>query len=205
MLDKWFALQAVSALPDTLARVQALLAHPAFSLQNPNKVRALIGSFTAGNPLRYHAADGSGYAFHADTHRWSSTRSIRRSRRGCSAPLGRWRRFDAGRQAQDEAPRSSASWRRPSSRATSTRSRPSRWAARSDRARIDGRPAAPSDRIRVFALICASGPDARGTTSGAFGFAWRRNCWLMVECARAPRGRTARGWRGRGPAWRRYS
>src|SRR5690606_32859499 len=66
VLDKWLALQAVSSLPDTLAQVKGLLSHPVFSLQKPNKVRALVGTFTAGNQLRYHAADGAGYAFHAD-------------------------------------------------------------------------------------------------------------------------------------------
>src|SRR3546814_1881934 len=66
VMDKWFTLQAISALPDTLARVVALTRHKLFSLERPNKVRALIGAFTSSNPLRYHAADGAGYAFHAD-------------------------------------------------------------------------------------------------------------------------------------------
>ena len=50
----------------TLQQVQALMQHPAFSLQNPNKVRALIGRFCAGNPVNFHAADGAGYRFLAD-------------------------------------------------------------------------------------------------------------------------------------------
>src|SRR5690606_34368851 len=63
VLDKWFVLEATSTLPDTLARVVQLTAHPAFSMRNPNKVRALIGAFATANPVRFHAADGSGYAF----------------------------------------------------------------------------------------------------------------------------------------------
>ena len=55
VMDKWFMLQAISRLPDTLARVKALLHHPSFALERPNKVRALIGAFTAANPLHYHA------------------------------------------------------------------------------------------------------------------------------------------------------
>ncbi|MEN1729635.1 MAG: aminopeptidase N C-terminal domain-containing protein, partial [Pseudomonadota bacterium] len=39
-----------------------LMDHPAFSLKNPNKVRALFGSFGLHNPIGFHAADGSGYA-----------------------------------------------------------------------------------------------------------------------------------------------
>ena len=51
--------------PDTLERVNALLVHPDFSLKNPNKSRALIGSF-AGNMRHFHDADGSGYRWLAD-------------------------------------------------------------------------------------------------------------------------------------------
>jgi aminopeptidase N len=66
VLDKWFALQARSLRDDTLARVKALLAHPRFSAKNPNRVRALVGAFTLGNFVRFHARDGSGYVFAAD-------------------------------------------------------------------------------------------------------------------------------------------
>ena len=40
VLDKWFAIQAGAPRPDTLVRVEELLGHEAFSLKNPNKVRA---------------------------------------------------------------------------------------------------------------------------------------------------------------------
>lgn len=61
VVDKWLAIQARSKLPDTLEQVKRLMRHPAFALRNPNKVRALIGAFSHGNPVRFHAADGSGY------------------------------------------------------------------------------------------------------------------------------------------------
>lgn len=67
VMDKWFALQAASCLPETLGQVQSLMAHKLFDLRNPNKVRALIGSFAMRNPLHFHAEDGSGYAFLTDT------------------------------------------------------------------------------------------------------------------------------------------
>ena len=67
VIDKWFALQAVIPEPETLDRVRALTAHPAFSLANPNRVRALIGNFAQGNQTQFNRADGAGYAFHADT------------------------------------------------------------------------------------------------------------------------------------------
>jgi len=66
VLDKWFALEARSARVDTLTRVKRLLAHPRFNVRNPNRVRALVGAFALGNFVRFHAPDGSGYAFAAD-------------------------------------------------------------------------------------------------------------------------------------------
>ncbi|MBN4076722.1 aminopeptidase N [Mariprofundus ferrooxydans] len=66
VMDKWFAVQAASSLPNTLEQVKQLMNHPAFDLRNPNKVRALIGTFAMRNPVAFHAEDGQGYAFVAD-------------------------------------------------------------------------------------------------------------------------------------------
>ncbi len=63
VIDKWFALQATIPEAGTLARVKKLMDHPAFSLANPNRVRALIGAFASGNQTQFNAADGSGYEF----------------------------------------------------------------------------------------------------------------------------------------------
>jgi aminopeptidase N len=63
VLDKWFALQAASPRPDTLARVRSLLAHPKFDARNPNRVRALVATFARRNWHAFHRQDGSGYAF----------------------------------------------------------------------------------------------------------------------------------------------
>ena len=73
--------------------------HPAFDLKNPNKVRALISAFCHGNQVRFHAADGSGYAFLRRTDHRTRRRSIRRSLRGWSRAFDRWKKFDAQRQA----------------------------------------------------------------------------------------------------------
>ncbi|WP_367273132.1 aminopeptidase N [Ferrovibrio sp.] len=101
VLDKWLSLQAISALPDTLERVKALLSHPAFSMRKPNKVRALVGGFCM-NALRYHAADGTGYAFHADRIIELDPLNPQVAAR-LLAPLGRWRRVDTARQARMKA------------------------------------------------------------------------------------------------------
>jgi aminopeptidase N len=66
VLDKWFALQARSLRSDTLGTVRALIAHPRFNARNPNRVRSLVGTFTLRNFGRFHAIDGSGYAFAAE-------------------------------------------------------------------------------------------------------------------------------------------
>ncbi len=66
VMDKWFSLQAALAPPERAAEVAANLArHPAFTLRNPNRFRALVGAF-ATNHAGFHAADGSGYRFLAD-------------------------------------------------------------------------------------------------------------------------------------------
>ncbi|MFM7449413.1 MAG: aminopeptidase N [Leptolyngbyaceae cyanobacterium] len=62
VVDKWLGVQASSRLPQTLEEVKALTSHPAFTLKNPNKVYALLGSF-GGNQVNFNSADGSGYAF----------------------------------------------------------------------------------------------------------------------------------------------
>ncbi len=62
-IDKWFALQAAIPEAGALERIRALMTHPAFSLSNPNRARALIGAFAAGNQTQFNAPDGSGYDF----------------------------------------------------------------------------------------------------------------------------------------------
>ncbi len=66
IIDKWLALQAAIPEPATLDRVRALTAHPAFSMANPNRVRALIGSFAQVNHTQFNRIDGAGYDFVAD-------------------------------------------------------------------------------------------------------------------------------------------
>ncbi len=63
IVDKWFTLQASAPDSTTLERVRALTAHPAFSLSNPNRVRALIGAFAQMNQKEFNRADGAGYDF----------------------------------------------------------------------------------------------------------------------------------------------
>ncbi|TMH55185.1 MAG: aminopeptidase N [Betaproteobacteria bacterium] len=101
VVDKWLAVQATTRLRSALADVKRLMAHPAFSIRNPNKVYALIGGFR-GNQVHFHAADGSGYAFL--TEQVIALDAINpqvaaRMARG----FDRWKKFDAGRQAHARA------------------------------------------------------------------------------------------------------
>ena len=98
VLDKWFALQAQSRRADALERVRSLMEHADFSLTNPNRVRSLIGAFAVGNPLRFHAADGSGYDFLADRIIELDPLNPQIASR-LLYPMTRWRRYDEGRQA----------------------------------------------------------------------------------------------------------
>jgi aminopeptidase N len=97
VLDKWFSLQATAPLPDTLERVQRLMAHPAFTIKNPNRVRALLGAFAAGNPVCFHAANGAGYAFLAEQVLVLDPINSQIAAR-LLGNFARWHRFDAGRQ-----------------------------------------------------------------------------------------------------------
>ena len=65
-LDKWFSLAASSTLAGTLEHVIELSNHLSFDMLNPNRVRALIGTLSAHNPLHIHNAEGRGYQFLTD-------------------------------------------------------------------------------------------------------------------------------------------
>lgn len=65
VVDKWFALQASSRATD-VAAARRLLAHPAFTLRNPNRARSLVFQFCLNNASGLHQADGAGYDFWAE-------------------------------------------------------------------------------------------------------------------------------------------
>ncbi|MFP1761715.1 aminopeptidase N [Lonsdalea quercina] len=99
VMDKWFTLQATSPETDVLDRVRALLKHRSFSLNNPNRLRSLVGAFTSGNPAAFHAADGSGYRFLTEMLVDLNTRNPQVAAR-LIEPLIRLKRYDQSRQEQ---------------------------------------------------------------------------------------------------------
>jgi len=101
VIDKWFSLQALTPQPDTLTRVRALTAHPAFSFANPNRVRALIGAFAA-NPTQFNRADGAGYDFIADNLLALDPKNPQLAARLATA-FRTWRTLEQGRRAKAQA------------------------------------------------------------------------------------------------------
>jgi aminopeptidase N len=101
VLDKWFTLQAAIAEEGTLGRVKELMRHPAFSLSNPNRVRALIGSFAMMNPTQFNRPDGAGYDFLAEIVSGIDPSNPQLASRLATA-FGSWRMLDASRRAQAE-------------------------------------------------------------------------------------------------------
>jgi aminopeptidase N len=98
VIDKWFSVQATSSREGTLDAVLGLMAHPDFSLRNPNRVRSLVGAFCTANPARFHAADGGGYRFLSERVLELDPLNPQIAARLLKA-LIRWRRYDSGRQA----------------------------------------------------------------------------------------------------------
>ncbi len=66
IMDKWFGLHATTKRVDILAQLDLLRAHGQFTINNPNKVRALIGSFAFYNTLGFHQKHGAGYKYLGD-------------------------------------------------------------------------------------------------------------------------------------------
>ncbi|MEO6256296.1 MAG: aminopeptidase N C-terminal domain-containing protein, partial [Sphingomicrobium sp.] len=101
VIDKWFALQATAQRSGTIDEVERLAAHPDFTLGNPNRLRALVGTFAA-NQWAFHHPSGRGYRFVAgmilDADRLNPSVAAR-----LVSPFGRWRRFDQDRAARMRA------------------------------------------------------------------------------------------------------
>lgn len=97
VMDKWLAIQAAADFDDTIETVKKLAKHQVFSLTNPNKVRALYGTFCSRNLTQFHHASGRGYQLLAevvaDLDKINPSMAAR-----MITPLTQWRRFDKKRQ-----------------------------------------------------------------------------------------------------------
>ncbi len=99
VIDKWFAVQAAQTPPEiAVETVKKLGEHPDFDWRNPNRFRALIGTFAMGNLAGFHRADGEGYVLFVDWLTRLDPVNPQTTAR-LTATLGNWRLFDPGRQS----------------------------------------------------------------------------------------------------------
>ncbi|MCP5152271.1 MAG: aminopeptidase N [Chromatiales bacterium] len=97
VMDKWFALQAMSPRADALSEVRRLMAHPVYDPRNPNRVRSLVGAFCHGNQVRFNDASGAGYAFLTEQVLEIDPRNPQIAARLLGA-FARWRKLDPARR-----------------------------------------------------------------------------------------------------------
>ncbi|KPA11676.1 aminopeptidase N [Candidatus Magnetomorum sp. HK-1] len=98
VIDKWFSVQAMSSLEDTLITVKDLLRHKDFTLKNPNRVRSLLGSFAHNNHYHFHSASGEGYKLLSDQVIKLDKKNPQIASRLVSA-FNHWKKYDDKRQA----------------------------------------------------------------------------------------------------------
>jgi aminopeptidase N len=99
VMDKWFQIQASVPGPQTVESVRALTNHPAFSMTNPNRLRSLVGTFSAANQTGFHRPDGEGYRLFVETVLDVEKRNPQMASRLATA-LRSWRSLEPVRQAK---------------------------------------------------------------------------------------------------------
>ncbi len=97
VIDKWFGLQASIPGSSSVERVKRLMSYKDFSINNPNRLRAVISSFAFGNPTGFNSADGAGYQLVAEVVRNVDARNPQIAARLLTA-FRNWRSLEAGRQ-----------------------------------------------------------------------------------------------------------
>lgn len=96
VMDKWLAVQASAPGAHTLQRVQQLTEHNAFSFANPNRIYALLATFSH-NLSALHQASGEGYQWLVKIIERLNDSNPQVASRLLTALL-QWRRFDTDRQ-----------------------------------------------------------------------------------------------------------
>ncbi len=99
VMDKWLMIQATAPGAATLERVRGLTSYPGFTMSNPNRVRALIGTFATANQTAFNRADGAGYDFFARSVIEIERKNPQLAARLATA-LRSWRSLEPGRQSK---------------------------------------------------------------------------------------------------------
>ena len=102
VVDKWLSIQAACDREDTLEKIIELKEGEAFDMNNPNKVRSLIGVFCQRNLHRFHAEDGSGYQFLSEQIKEIDPKNPQVAARLVGA-FTQWRRYNLKRQGLMQA------------------------------------------------------------------------------------------------------
>ncbi|MEQ5874667.1 aminopeptidase N [Pseudoalteromonas sp. NFXS39] len=102
VMDKWFALQAMKDSATSINDIKALYGHPSFDFGNPNRVRALVGSFSHFNITQFHRADGKGYQLLGDLLVKLNDINPQNASRMLT-PFMSWKRYDENRSAAMKA------------------------------------------------------------------------------------------------------
>ncbi|MCO6353612.1 aminopeptidase N [Pseudoalteromonas shioyasakiensis] len=102
VMDKWFALQAMKDSATSISDIKALYDHPSFDFGNPNRVRALVGSFSHFNITQFHRADGKGYQLLGDLLVKLNDINPQNASRMLT-PFMSWKRYDENRSAAMKA------------------------------------------------------------------------------------------------------
>ncbi|MFW5679337.1 MAG: aminopeptidase N, partial [Pseudomonadota bacterium] len=92
VVNKWFSVQAMAERETVVEEVRALLRHPAFTLANPNRIRAVVGVFAGANPLGFHRRDGAGYRLVAEMIATLDRKNPQIAAR-LATSFNRWRRY----------------------------------------------------------------------------------------------------------------
>ena len=97
-VNHWLQVQAESPRGNAIDRVRSLMEHEAYDANNPNKIRALVGTFANANTVSFHRVDGAGYRFLGQTIEALNERNPQIASR-LLTPLTRWRNYPAGGEA----------------------------------------------------------------------------------------------------------
>ncbi len=98
VIDKWFSVQAAFTPPEKAIKVVTQLSqHRDFNIQNPNRFRCLVGSFSTHNLPAFHQDDGTGYEFVAKWLIKLDSINPQIAARTCSV-FDNWRHLNVSRQ-----------------------------------------------------------------------------------------------------------
>ena len=97
VIDKWFSAQVLTAHPSSLNKVvKDLTTHSDFNITTPNRVRSIMGAFSA-NTAGFHLETGENYKLYSDWILKVDPVNPQVGARMCSA-FETWKRYDPKRQ-----------------------------------------------------------------------------------------------------------